>query len=268
MSNKRYQISQYIRYFLKARYYRGHGVHSPFVYDFVRHVLCMADKRPEEYASWKRLSRKFRQSYKLLDKHLTIDSDKGALRTTKTTTSRLLHRVAIREKYGLLLTRIVRHYNPSYIIELGTSLGISGYYLWLGTNKQTPITTFEGSQTLCNIASRQYSQNGIDNISVVCGDIDETLPRLLQKNEGTALIFFDANHTKEATLRYYNMCKERASVGSIFIFDDIHWSKGMTEAWNIIKADPDVATSIDLYQLGILFFRKGCPKEDYKVMKI
>ncbi len=268
MKNKRYQISQYIKFCLKARYFRGHGVHSPFVYDFVRHVLCMADKKPHEYKSWRKTSRQFRRSYKEIAKTLTIDNDLGSKTTTSTTTKHLLRHVAIREKYGLLLTRIVNHYKPDTIIELGTSVGISCFYLWLGTDGNSTITTLEGSKTLCDIAKKQLSKATTNNINIICGDIDTTLPKTLKGIETVNLVFFDANHTKDATLRYYKMCKEKAAIGTIFVFDDIHWSKGMTEAWNEIKKDTDVATTIELYQLGILFFRRGCPKEHYKVLKI
>lgn len=267
MKNKRHQLSQYIKYCLKARYFRGHGVHSPFVYNFVRDVLCMADNKPTEYKSWRKTSRNFRRSYKHIDKNISIDNDLGARQVTTTTTSHLIHHVAIREKYGLLLTRIVNHYKPENIIELGTSIGISSFYLSMGSNNKTPIMTFEGSASLCEIAQRQFIKNGIKNIEIVQGNIDETLPARLSTQEKLGLVFFDANHTKEATLNYYKWCKEKASIGTIFIFDDIYWSKGMTEAWNIIKDDPDVSTSIDLYQLGIVFFRKGCPKEHYRVLK-
>lgn len=267
MSNKRHQISQYVKYWLNARYYKGHGVHSPFVYNFVRNVLYMADKKPAEYRTWVRKSRNFRRNYTNKKSLLNIDNDLGAGTTTTTNTVRLVKKVAIRERYGLLLTRIVNHYKPRNIIELGTSLGISCHYMWLGSDNETTINTIEGSKTLCDIAHKHLQKAGAKNVNVICGDIDATLPKLIEVMNSIDFVFFDANHTKEATLRYYNICKQKATTGTIFIFDDIYWSKDMTEAWKTIKSDPDIATVVDLYQLGIVFFRKGCPKEEYRVIK-
>lgn len=77
------------------------------------------------------------------------------------------------------------------------------------------------------------------------------------------MFFFDGNHQEEATLQYFEACLKKTNEDSIFVFDDIHWSSGMTAAWNKIKAHPQVSISIDLFQLGILFFRKGQAKEDF-----
>ena len=52
---------------------------------------------------------------------------------------------------------------------------------------------------------------------------------------------------------------------SIFIFDDINWSKGMQEAWNKIKAHPQVSVSIDTFFWGMVFFRKEQVKEHFKI---
>ena len=48
---------------------------------------------------------------------------------------------------------------------------------------------------------------------------------------------------------------------SIWIFDDIHWSDDMEEAWEIIKNHPKVTVTIDTFQWGIVFFREEQKKE-------
>ena len=47
------------------------------------------------------------------------------------------------------------------------------------------------------------------------------------------------------------------------IFDDIYWSKGMTEAWKTIIKHPSVSLSIDTFFWGIVFFNKDIEKEHY-----
>ena len=52
---------------------------------------------------------------------------------------------------------------------------------------------------------------------------------------------------------------------SVFIFDDIHWSKGMEEAWEEIKAHPRVRVTIDSFFWGIVFFRQEQEKEHFTI---
>jgi predicted O-methyltransferase YrrM len=77
------------------------------------------------------------------------------------------------------------------------------------------------------------------------------------------MVFFDGNHKKEATLRYFDMCLSHIHNNSILLFDDIHWSKGMKEAWENIRQHPSVVVSIDLFSMGIVFFRKELSKQDF-----
>ena len=78
-------------------------------------------------------------------------------------------------------------------------------------------------------------------------------------------IFFDANHREEATIRYFEQCLPSINNETIFVFDDINWSEGMKQAWSQIKNHPSVTTSIDLFFLGIIFFRKELSKEDFVI---
>ncbi|MEJ7676870.1 MAG: hypothetical protein WKG06_03130 [Segetibacter sp.] len=49
---------------------------------------------------------------------------------------------------------------------------------------------------------------------------------------------------------------EKAIESSVFIFDDIHWSKEMEEAWKYIQQHSAVTLTIDLFFIGIVFFRR------------
>ena len=51
----------------------------------------------------------------------------------------------------------------------------------------------------------------------------------------------------------------------IFIFDDIHWSQEMEEAWQIIKQHPQVKVTIDIFFMGIVFLKKELQKEDFRM---
>ena len=79
------------------------------------------------------------------------------------------------------------------------------------------------------------------------------------------MIFIDGNHQKEATLSYFENLLPKAHNDTIFIFDDIYWSKDMTEAWEAIKKHPKVTVSIDTFFWGFVFLRTEQAKEHFTI---
>jgi hypothetical protein len=77
------------------------------------------------------------------------------------------------------------------------------------------------------------------------------------------LVYFDGNHSKKATLDYFEALLPTISNDSVWIFDDIHWSADMEDAWEIIKNHPKVSVTIDTFQWGIVFFRAEQEKEHF-----
>ena len=81
----------------------------------------------------------------------------------------------------------------------------------------------------------------------------------------TDFVYFDGNHQKEPTLKYFLDLLPLAHNNSVFIFDDIHWSSGMEEAWEEIKIHPRVRVTIDTFYWGIVFFREEQEKEHFTI---
>ncbi len=77
------------------------------------------------------------------------------------------------------------------------------------------------------------------------------------------MVFFDANHAYEPTLKYFNICLPHIKDSTVFVFDDIYYSKGMTNAWNEICKKIDVTISLDLFRVGIVFFDPSFTKKHY-----
>jgi predicted O-methyltransferase YrrM len=67
------------------------------------------------------------------------------------------------------------------------------------------------------------------------------------------LVFVDGNHRKAPTLRYFEQLLAASNGQTVLVFDDIHWSAGMEEAWAEIMAHPAVTLSIDLFFIGIVW---------------
>lgn len=130
-------------------------------------------------------------------------------------------------------------------------------------NTKTPVITMEGCPATLAIAKENFAQLGARNTQAILGNIDATLPSVLNKLSRLDLVYFDANHTKEATSRYFMQCLPKTHEQTIFIFDDIHLSQGMSEAWNMIQDHENVTISLDIFDAGIIFFQKGISKEHY-----
>jgi predicted O-methyltransferase YrrM len=159
------------------------------------------------------------------------------------------------KKYAQLIYRLVKHYKPQTIIELGTSLGITIAYI-ANANSNAEIITIEGSEQVAAIAKENLNLLHINNVQVVQGNFDNILSSLLINLPSVDLAYIDGNHRYEPTIRYFQQFLQKTDDYSILIFDDIHWSVEMEMAWNEIKAHPSVKYTIDIFFLGFVFFRK------------
>lgn len=249
-----YQILSYIKFLFSAT--NQHGVHSPFVYDFV--TKCLYDKT--NYSAYNKL-KNYRHILKSSKVELQItDLGEGSktLDSNKRNVSAMVKTSSSSKKEAELLFRVSKYFKFNTILELGTSLGMGTYGFALG-NKNAYITTIEG----CKNTSDFTKSNFIENITFENGSFAEIIPTLNQKSFDC--IYFDGHHNKDATIQYFETLLPKAHNDSVFIFDDIYWSKGMTEAWNYIKSHQAVTVTVDGFHLGFVFFRKEQAKEHFKI---
>ncbi len=253
-----YQLAKkYIRYYLHASNGKGHGVHSPFVFDFIKFVKNDRQK----YDCYKAIE-PLRKSL-LKDNSVIEVQDFGAGSTVIRTNNRVVRKMAASslkpKKFAQLLFRMVQTYQPQTMIELGTSFGITAAYIASG-NKAGRLYTLEGAPSIASIAQNNFEQLGLTNIELIQGDFKNTLQGLLFSISQVDFAFVDGNHKKEPTLHYFDELLKKSTDTTILVFDDIHWSSEMEEAWAIIKEHEQVTLSIDLFFIGIVFLRK-----DFKV---
>ena len=252
--------SKYIRYFLFASNGKGHGVHSPFVFDFIKNVLN--DKR--QFYAYESVEGVRKQM--ITDDTVLTIRDFGAGSAVSKNNQRKVNSIARASlkpaRYGQLLFRIVNYYKGKTIVELGTSLGITTAYL-ASANALGKVLTFEGADEVANLAIKNFEYLGLNNIEVIEGNFDHTLNGTLHKLSSVDLAFVDGNHRKQPTLNYFYQLLEKANETSIFIFDDIHWSRTMEEAWVEIRDHSSVTVTIDLFFIGLVFFRPEQKKKQH-----
>lgn len=255
-------IKSYIRYCFTAK--TAHGVHSPFVYDFIETVL----KDDRCFYAFDQIA-EFRQAL-LHDKQVLMVEDFGAGSLKGSYRQRVVCDIARNagrnEKFGKLLFRMVNKYASKQILELGTSLGLGTSYLALACSDGN-VVTLEGSKEIANKAKDNFSKLGLKNVHQVVGNFDDTLAQVLKEHKAFDFVFIDGNHRKAPTLHYFEQVLDAIKGDTIVVFDDIHWSKGMQEAWEEIVTHERVKLSIDLFYFGIVFFKKEFKEKQHFVLR-
>jgi Predicted O-methyltransferase len=249
---------KYIFQYRFSKQTRGFGVHSPFVFKFINYVLRekipFYNFEPIESLRTSLLSDKRRVDI--------VDFGTGNDRTEEV--SSIARKSLKSAKYGQLMFRIICYFKAKNILELGTSLGVTTAYL-AASDKDIKCVSLEGCPNLSEIAQENFRKLGVQNVEVITGNINQTLITALNRFERLDFIFFDANHQSKAILKYFELCLPKMHNDTVLIVDDIKWSKDMENAWEIIKNNPRVRSTIDLYQLGIVFFNADLNKRHYKM---
>jgi predicted O-methyltransferase YrrM len=254
---------KFLRYYFTASNGKGHGVHSPFVYDFIIHVLNDRNR----YECYEKIEAA-RKDLSTDNTVITVE-DFGAGSRKKATNLRVVSAIAASalkpKKFGQLMFRVARYYKSNRILELGTSLGITSSYL-ASAHEKVRLDTLEGAPAIAAIAKNNFENLGLKNTRLHVGNFDETLSPLLNELKQIDLAFIDGNHRCEPTVRYFRQLLPVCHNDTILIFDDIHWSEEMEQAWAEIKKDEQVMLTIDLFFIGLVFFKKEFKvKQDFAI---
>ena len=252
------QIYKYIFHFFTARHTWGFGVHSPFLFQFTRFVLL---EKNSYYAfqQIENLRSKLRNDNRILD-----IKDHGIGADRREAVSSVANNAIKSRKYAQLLYRMVHYFKAHNVLEFGTSLGVTTSYL---ASPSTGINcvSLEGSSQIAQVARENIDSLGIKNVEIVVGDIAATLSTVLTKIEKLDFVFFDANHQSQAVINYFEQCLAKVHNDTVMVFDDIHWSDDMEGAWRKIQKYNEVKSTIDLFQIGIVFFNSDLNKKHYKM---
>lgn len=244
--------------FAKSR----HGVHSPFVYHLTDKVIynfrANADYLPIE---------SLRKQLLTDEREITV-TDLGAgshLNKNRTKQVRAIATNALKKpRLAQLIYRLAKNQQSKSMLELGTCLGITSAYLAKAC-PDAKLITVEGCPQTAAIARENFNAVALENIDLQVGNFEEILPAIVNQHVKSDFVYIDGNHRKEATLRYFNLLLPQVTANTLFIFDDIYWSKGMKEAWQKIKENPKVMVTVDLFWIGLVFFKPGQAKENFKI---
>jgi len=242
--NKPYPVFQlalrYIVYYLHARHRKGFGLHSPFAYTFQTRVVEDKTLYPE---------------YKYLE---------GVLYDFffKSNMNKKFKLSAVQKKYARLLFRLVKYFDCKNIVELGTGTGTSAAYMAMA-NPNATVYSIESEPQRVAFAQAIFDKNKIRNINIQEGLFADKLRKTLSGLSAIDLVFIDGDHNYPATVEYYKTCLEYAQADTIFVFHDIHYSRGMELSWKEIVANMQSIVTFDFFGMGIVFRKTGLQKQDY-----
>ena len=253
MGGLHFRIRSFLSYWLEA--VDEHSLHSPFFFD-----LYTTQIKPPVAANKFSNIENLRQKLLRDNRKIRVD-DLGS--RANISDHRIVSHIARTSmsdaRFSAIYLRIARHFQARTLVELGTSFGINTLYLAQAPN--ATVTTFEGSAAIAEIAALTFEFEARKNIHLIEGNIDKTLPGFLQTIRRVDFAFFDANHRYEATMRYFEWMTKKIHEKTVFIFDDIHHSREMEEAWTTLKAHRLVYASADLFRCGIVFFDPSLNKQ-------
>ncbi len=237
-------FADYARFLLNAQ--TEYNLHSPFVYDFYVKVVRSQYPYPE-FEQIRILEKEFAHS-EIFKKGFEANSFASIQKPLK---------------YKKLLFRIARYFKPENILELSSSIDLCPQYLTMG-NRKGKLTIINNRRQATQWEELYLKKEHLRNIygGSSCAS---SLQAVLEENQKTDLLFFNGIHQKEDLISYFHQCLPYFTENSVFVLDNIHHSKEMNLAWTFIKNHPQITVSIDLFHLGITFFKPELSKQDFKL---
>ena len=249
---------EYIKYRWKAK--GRHGIHSPFVYDFVDKCLVTPfNKMDKEQINLLHVS--LAKNEKSIE---IVDAGAGSKRLgTHRKIKDIYSTSSSKGKYGELLYRLCKHYTPKEILEFGTSLGVGTTYMSLG-NPNASITTIEACPNTSEIAKENFNRIQFkETINQVNSTFRDFLKQETSKEYD--LIFVDGHHDGKALLEYMQVLDNHSNDSTLFVLDDIRWSDDMFTAWNELIDSKKYHVCLDLFRYGILIKRSHQEFESFVI---
>jgi hypothetical protein len=214
-----------------------HGIHSPFLYRFAEQVLYhKEDKRLESIEYQRSLMIKSQSKIE----HMPL--------------SYFVDRFTLPAKYCYILTKIMEYLPVSNFREYGLCTGIETNYAL-----STPLQNNFSYQYFYKNANRvKDKSNEFLNQTRVSNSID--------LEDGTSYwdIHFVHLHSNASDLwDYYDQIKPQLNHRTIIIVSNIRYTYDHFLAWKQLSNQPEIGVDLDLFRMGLLFFRKEQPKESF-----
>lgn len=216
-----------------------HGTHSPFVYRLADEVIYdFSAKKVYE----------------------TIETQRKKLLHDDESVKLLAKKKLSQPRLGQLIFRLALNSSPQTLLVLNANFGINAAYLAKAC-PQAKIIAVEPCSATAAIASKTFEELDVTNVELHVGSFKEVVSKI----DNIDFVYIDGKQTQETVLAYFNCCLPQLHEQSAFICYGINQNEEMKQAWVELKNHPQVRVTINLFWLGLVYFKKDQAKEHFKL---
>ncbi len=258
-----FEIKNLLRYYsykIFAQHKFGHGIHSPFLFDFITDILNEQGKWYAQDSIISIRKKMFQNSeyHKIIQYKIFSENSKSS----KNISPNQITNSLFPTKFENLLFRIVKKFNPRNILELGTSFGLGTFNLAI-PNPKSKVHTFEQCQNTAHFFATLFEQLKLSNVTQYTGNYSELLSDIFPETNKVDLIFVNNHLGKQPIKTLFELCLPYCHQNSIFLFDNIHRTAIATSNWTQITEHQSVTLSVDLFRCGLVFLNPDLSKQNF-----
>lgn len=214
------------RLLYKVRHHRGHGVHSPFVFNLINKVI--EEKSP--YYAYLDIRREVN---KIITPSLYV------------------------QKQNLLAFRLVNYFNAFNILELGSKFGVNTLSM-LTFSKQAHCYCYEPDIQKKEIAEKILN-NYLSQVTFLNSPFDIKVNALFDA------IFIDLKHNSCIAKDNFDQVLALCSEKTFLFVDGIRENEKLNQIWSCLSDNERRTAKLDFFHFGILFFNKQVSRWDYQI---
>jgi predicted O-methyltransferase YrrM len=246
------------RLYRRMRYRKGHGVHSPFVFNLITKVI----EESLPFYRFNEIEMERRKLHDCLEK-LSYTDKRGVKEKKHTATvSAIVGQEAIKQKQGMLLFRLANYFKYKKILQIGTGVGISTLYL-TSYNSDIQCISLEAVPAFADIAKRFLDSEMQATVAIHVGEYQQLLPEALTALQQVDMVYFKSKREQAHTIALFEQVLPHIHSNTCIVFDGIKATQQMRQVWKTICNHPQVTVTVDLYSMGIVFFDPKLHKRNY-----
>ena len=239
-------------YLKRAQHRRGHGIHSPFLFRLVTSVIEDRGRLPE-YKEFKKLnSTALHLLEEFSDPLFTKIYDQFNLPLSKS--RKLYKKLELPLRYGKVVFRLIRYFHPKSIINYSPTLGVNLAVMAMADNR-TPVFQVINNPEYIPFIEELLKDSATSNIHFLPEHSEPPVPPEFK--------IFNYPDQPELLRSILRECLTRHGDNDVLIIRGIHESKEMEEIWQEMIDFESVRVSLDVFEIGIVLFRKGLQKENF-----
>lgn len=159
-----------------------------------------------------------------------------------------------REKVDKLLLRLVNHYRPSLLLEIGTGSGLQTRYMAAGNSQMNVLTATE-------VISEEVKTFLSDSPRILYGDIGLKEMKCRWKEMGTTNVMVHIAHTSKYKETFEELLP-LAGEHTCFVIGSPYADSTKKKWWKEVVKSHHTGVTFDLYDIGIVLFDKKRVKEN------